>query len=79
MSVLEIKELTIGYEELILLENASLSMDAGQLIGLVGQNGVGKSTLLRTLIGFHNYHQGKIEINGPFPSRYFGWKYLVLL
>lgn len=56
-------DLTIGYSrEKALLEKLNLSLKSGELIGLVGQNGVGKSTLIRTLCGLQSALSGEIKI-----------------
>ncbi len=49
--LLTLDEVTIGYEHKIILPNISLSIAAGDRIGLLGSNGAGKSSLLKTLVG----------------------------
>ncbi|MEI7796914.1 MAG: ATP-binding cassette domain-containing protein [Methylococcaceae bacterium] len=49
--LLTLDEVTIGYEHKIILPNISLSIAAGDRIGLLGSNGAGKSSLLKTLAG----------------------------
>lgn len=51
MSLLEIEELTQGFGEKILYEKASLRVNHGDHMGLTGQNGVGKSTLIKLMTG----------------------------
>ena len=48
--VLEVKNLTIGYEKKPVVRDAELVLQKGEIIGLVGESGCGKSTLLRTLM-----------------------------
>ncbi|WP_445493131.1 ABC-F family ATP-binding cassette domain-containing protein [Niallia sp. 03133] len=48
--VLKIKELSIGYDKNIIAENINFQINRGDSIALVGPNGVGKSTLLKTII-----------------------------
>lgn len=62
MSLLQTKDLTIGYGAKIIQSGINLKLDGGLLVGLVGQNGVGKSTLLRTLAGFQKSLSGEIRI-----------------
>ncbi len=66
--VLEVKELAIGYstkkKNLVISEGINFSIKQGELVGLVGTNGVGKSTLLRTLAGMQPLLEGSISING---------------
>ena len=50
-AMLSVKELTIGYGKKELISNINLSIEAGEICVLIGPNGVGKSTLLKTLAG----------------------------
>jgi iron complex transport system ATP-binding protein len=65
MVLLHMEALSVGYSErktrTILLENLSLSIEAGNLICFMGPNGVGKSTLIRTLAGIQNPITGSIS------------------
>lgn len=71
MSQLEINKLTIGYgPEKMLAKDISLSLNSGQLIGLVGQNGVGKSTLIRTICGLQPKLEGDIRLNNASIDQY---------
>jgi iron complex transport system ATP-binding protein len=67
-SVLDVEDLSIGYSNkknnIVLAEGVNFSILKGELIGLVGANGIGKSTLLRTLAGMQAELAGKINING---------------
>lgn len=60
MSLLQTYNLAIGYGTKHLAEGVNLKIEPGQLIGLYGQNGVGKSTLIRTLSGFQKPLSGHI-------------------
>ncbi len=65
MGLLEIKNLAIGYgDEKVLAKKINLSIETGQLVGLVGQNGVGKSTFIRTICGLHPRLKGEIFLSG---------------
>ena len=71
--ILQTKNLSIGYktkkENIIIAENINLSLEKGKLIALIGENGVGKSTLLKTLIGIIPAINGKITLlNQPLQS-----------
>lgn len=66
---LQIEKLSIGYgkfavDECIVGKNLNGSLLAGELTCLLGANGVGKSTLLRTLSGFQPYLRGAVKILG---------------
>lgn len=71
-NVLDIANLTAGYRDAVVLHNLSLSMAKGEALALLGRNGVGKSTLLATLMGLTTVSAGKVCLNGvdlgPLPS-----------
>jgi iron complex transport system ATP-binding protein len=65
---IELENLSVGYEQpggtpLEILKGINFSATQGEMVALIGCNGIGKSTLLRTLAGFQNYFSGKIKIN----------------
>ena len=64
---LQAENLAVGYfkrkEKIVVSEKINFSFSKGELIGLVGANGIGKSTLLRTLAGMQPKISGKIFIN----------------
>ncbi len=64
MALLEIKDLVSGYGEVQILWGASLELAEGQLTCLVGGNGVGKTTLLRSLMGLLRPWQGSVTFQG---------------
>lgn len=64
MSVLEIRDLVAGYGEVQILWGLSLSLEEKKLTCLVGGNGVGKTTMLRTVIGLIRPWKGSIRFNG---------------
>lgn len=70
MSLLEIKNLSIGYGEKVLSKEIYLALNKGELVGLIGQNGVGKSTLIRTFCGLHPPISGSISIDGKQLNKY---------
>ncbi len=61
MATIEVTNLTAGYHFPI-LHNLSFSADCGELIGIIGHNGCGKSTLFRTMIGATKLYSGNIII-----------------
>ena len=63
MSKISIKNLNMRYRRKV-LDNLDLELDSGQIVGLVGPNGTGKSTLLRILAGLEKTYKGEILING---------------
>lgn len=63
MSLLEIKNLTGGYSRNPVLKDVSFSVHKGELVGLIGLNGAGKSTTIKHIIGLMEPHKGEITIN----------------
>ncbi len=59
--LLKLENLSAGYGESVVLEGISLSMEEGGSLALLGRNGVGKSTLLITLMGLTRQHGGTIS------------------
>lgn len=64
MSILEIQNVSSGYGEVQILWGATLSLERGLLTSLVGGNGVGKTTLLRSVMGLMRPWEGKILFDG---------------
>ncbi len=69
MSILEIKDVTSGYGEVQILWGANLSLEAGKMTSLVGANGAGKTTMLRTVIGLLKPWSGSVTFNGEDVSK----------
>ena len=64
MKVLEIKSLNTFYGESHILRNVDLTVNTGEMVCLIGRNGVGKTTLLKSLIGLLKPKNGEILFNG---------------
>ena len=62
-NMLEIENLTLAYHKKPILENFNLSVGRGDIYGIIGNNGVGKTTLLKAITGLLRYKQGKITIH----------------
>lgn len=62
--MLEIKNLTGGYVHVPVLKDVSFTVESGQLVGLIGLNGAGKSTTINEIIGLLTPYSGEIKING---------------
>ena len=69
MAILEAKNISSGYGEVQILWGANLSLEKGQLTSLVGANGVGKTTLLRTVVGLNRPWEGSIWFEGEDVSK----------
>ena len=68
MSILSAKDLTVGYRKgnstSPVISGLNLSLSRGKLVALIGANGIGKSTLLRTLVGNQPPLEGEVSISG---------------
>jgi len=66
-SILKTSNLTIGYKSkkatVVIAENLNLDLNSGKLISLIGANGIGKSTLLRTITGIQEPLSGTVFLN----------------
>jgi branched-chain amino acid transport system ATP-binding protein len=69
MALLEVKEITSGYGEVQILWGSSINLEKGKLTCLVGGNGVGKTTLLRTIMGLMRPWSGSVNFDGKDISR----------
>jgi branched-chain amino acid transport system ATP-binding protein len=64
MSFLEVRELVSGYDRSTVLGGVDLELDSGGALGLLGRNGVGKSTLVMTLMGLVPVTSGSVLLDG---------------
>jgi branched-chain amino acid transport system ATP-binding protein len=62
--MLELSDIRAGYGRIQILNGVNLSMPQGTTLGILGHNGMGKTTLLRTLMGFLPAKTGKIKFRG---------------
>ena len=62
--MLEVKNITGGYINIPVVKDVSFTVESGQLVGLIGLNGAGKSTTIKEIIGLLNPYQGEILIDG---------------
>ncbi|HZG21685.1 MAG TPA: ABC transporter ATP-binding protein [Herbaspirillum sp.] len=62
--LLALEKVTAGYGESIVLEDVSFAMNEGESLALLGRNGVGKTSLLITLMGLTRLHGGRIRWRG---------------
>lgn len=68
MARIEIENLTKKFGELAALDNVSISLEKGQIVGLLGPNGSGKTTLIKILNGLLTPTGGSAKINGMEPG-----------
>jgi len=63
-SALELRHVVAGYGETVVLEDVNLALERGDCISVIGRNGVGKSTLLATVMGHTTLHKGEVMLGG---------------
>lgn len=61
---LELDRVSAGYGETVVLEDVRLALAAGESLSIIGRNGVGKTTLLATIMGHTNLHGGSLRLFG---------------
>ena len=60
---IEIENLSIYYDEICALNDVNIKVKKGEFLGIVGPNGGGKTTLLKSILGIIEPSKGKIKIN----------------
>ena len=58
--LLSLERVSAGYGSTVIVEDLSLALSMGECVSILGRNGVGKSTLLRTIMGMTRLHGGRI-------------------
>jgi len=66
---LELDGVSAGYGETVVVEDVRLRLAEGERLSVIGRNGVGKTTLLGTVMGHTNLHRGNVRLNGEDISR----------
>ena len=69
-SIIEFNNVTLAYGNRIILDNISFKINEGQIFGMLGPNGVGKSTIFNLITGLIRPKYGEIKINGEDVSKY---------
>ena len=69
-SIIEFENVSLAYDNRLILDNISFKINEGQIFGMLGPNGVGKSTIFNLITGLINPKHGKIKINGENVSQY---------
>ena len=60
---LTVEELTFGYDQKAVLENVSFSAEDGELLAILGPNGVGKTSLFKCILGLEKKYRGKVALH----------------
>src|SRR5439155_571797 len=58
MAILEVQDIHTYYGDAYVLQGLSLKLEEGQILGLLGRNGVGKTTLVNSIVGFNRPRRG---------------------
>ncbi|MFC7242964.1 energy-dependent translational throttle protein EttA [Catellatospora aurea] len=61
-TVIEVKDLVKGFGDRVLIENLSFSLPRNGIVGIIGPNGVGKTTLFKTIVGIENPDKGSVKV-----------------
>jgi branched-chain amino acid transport system ATP-binding protein len=64
MAILEVQDIHTYYGDAYVLQGLSLQLEQGQILGLLGRNGVGKTTIVNSIVGFTPPRRGKIYFKG---------------
>ncbi|QQK09055.1 ABC transporter ATP-binding protein [Miniphocaeibacter halophilus] len=63
--MLEIKNLTKSYEKgKEIIKNLNIEIKSGEIVGFIGHNGAGKTTMIKCIVGIHDFEKGDIFIDG---------------
>ena len=64
LPIIEIRGLTVGFGERLIMDGLDLAVRKGEILGVVGASGTGKSVLLRTIIGLVHQRKGSVRVFG---------------
>lgn len=68
-SALKLDEISSGYKDAIVVREVSLAVESGEIVALVGKNGMGKTTLLKSIMGYLPKHTGSVTLFGKDVTR----------
>ena len=69
-TIIEFKDVSLSYGNRLILDNINFKINEGQIFGMLGPNGVGKSTIFNLITGLVSPRNGKIIISGEEVSKY---------
>lgn len=61
--MINLNNVSVKFEDLVVLENVSFTVNKGEIVHILGPNGSGKTTLVKIMLGFHKPSTGEVEIN----------------
>jgi len=62
--IIEVRDLAVGFGERLIMDGLSMDVRRGEILGVVGASGTGKSVLLRTIIGLVKQRRGVVKVFG---------------
>ena len=68
--IIEFKNVSLSYGNRLILDNINFQINEGQIFGMLGPNGVGKSTIFNLITGLISPQSGEIKINGENVTKY---------
>ena len=71
---LELDDVSAGYGETVVLEKVGLTLRDGETLSIIGRNGVGKTTLLATIMGHTSLHGGRLRLHGKDIARLYSYR-----
>ena len=69
-SIIEFENVSLSYGNRLILDNINFKINEGQIFGMLGPNGVGKSTIFNLITGLISPNNGKIKIAGQDATQY---------
>lgn len=63
-TIIEVRDLAVGFGERLIMDGLELDVRRGEILGVVGASGTGKSVLLRTIIGLVKQRRGSVKVFG---------------
>ena len=69
-NIIEFENISLSYGNRLILDNINFKINEGQIFGMLGPNGVGKSTIFNLITGLINPNNGKIKIFGEDVTNY---------
>lgn len=64
MSILKIEKIESGYDEITIVRDASISIENKEIVAIIGSNGAGKTTFMKTIMGLLPTNKGRVYFNG---------------
>jgi len=73
-NLLELAGVTAGYGATVILDDVSAGLQTGAALAVLGRNGMGKTTLMRTIVGQVDLHRGEVRLDGRDLGRVASWR-----